>query len=236
MPPSSHKLIVIQAQADVLWAYAVSFSMQFAFAKLPAFYISMDPSGHLPSFSIHDSLCQTHRIPFHRVGSFTYLGAHIPFEPSLAYRQSLRRSLSHCLGIVSRRRASASSKLLAVTAAVLPRFTYRGSLSSWTLQQFRALDSPQEHFYRQITRNTATFPTLLLYMSASGGLPRVWVGAVSQSYRDSGTASSTPISISCIAVKPVTRTSAMPCHSLLLGCSTAILPLASLLSVPMPPW
>lgn len=167
----------IQAQADVLSALASAFCFLFAILKLRAFCI-LAPARRTEkhSFTIHDANWQPHPVSFSPSGSLVYLGAHIPIDPASDSFDQVLLNLRHTLNVLTRRRASAATKLMVLTSSIIPRFSYRCALASWSLQRYRRLDIPIQIFYRAITHNLSSFPSLLLYAAPTMGglgLPRL---------------------------------------------------------------
>jgi len=77
--------------------------------------------------------------------------------------------------ILTTRYASPDTKKVILRTVIFSQAMYAAKFCNWSLDQCRELDKPIEAVYRIITKNMATFPTLLLYLATQMGglgLPR----------------------------------------------------------------
>ena len=82
---------------------------------------------------------------------------------------TLRADLALYCNIIGRKKASTSTKILALTSSVYQKILYRAQFSPMTLAEATTLDVPVNQFYRRLTTNSATYPTKLLYSDVNRG-------------------------------------------------------------------
>ena len=58
---------------------------------------------------------------------------------------------------------------MALNSSVIPAAIYKGLYAPWNLKQYQLLDAPISALLRHITKNTAYYPTALLYSPKSEG-------------------------------------------------------------------
>ena len=58
---------------------------------------------------------------------------------------------------------------MALKSSVIPAAIYKGLYAPWNLKQYQLLDVPISALLRKITKNTAYYPTALLYSPKNEG-------------------------------------------------------------------
>ena len=81
----------------------------------------------------------------------------------------LRTFLKRTCTLLAKKRASAGAKLMALNSSVIPAAIYKGLYAPWNLKQYQLLDVPISALLRKITKNTAYYPTALLYSPKDKG-------------------------------------------------------------------
>ena len=67
------------------------------------------------------------------------------------------------------RRASGKCKIIAITKCVIPKLIYICKFMGWTLEQFGKMEKYISSALRKVTRQLASFPGELLYVSRDEG-------------------------------------------------------------------
>jgi hypothetical protein len=160
----------LQQKADIMSAIAIIFKMKINTTKLRLFLLEHgdehEPTQD-PTLLLHVDNWEEGSIvekEILREGEMKSLGFVYGMKKTSSQYKTLKVQLSQVCGVISRKFASPASKLLALTAHVYNKVSYVGKFGSWTLKEYRELDTPVNKCLRKITKNMDSFPTRLLYM------------------------------------------------------------------------
>jgi hypothetical protein len=121
---------------------------------------------------------QPQQIPFSKDTYIRHLGYHIDHADGLDKHQlqlAISKVRRGCT-ILANRYASPETKKIIIRSVIFNQVLYAAKFCCWSLETYRSLDKPIETLYRIMTKNMASFPTLLLYVPANLGglgLPRL---------------------------------------------------------------
>ena len=93
-----------------------------------------------------------------RMGEMKSLGFVYGIKKVSSQYAILKTQLSQVCGVISKKFASPSSKLLALTAHVYNKVSYVGKFGSWALKEYRELDTPVNKCLRKITKKYGQLP------------------------------------------------------------------------------
>jgi hypothetical protein len=169
----------LQTKADLVSGFCILMGLTLATDKFRAFAVNWgnahrDTATHI---TIHGPGWVAQKVPLRHDGVFKHLG--IIWDMDLSnetQRVQTRTHLRQSLAYVTARRASAEMKILAITKCIIPKIVFTARQMAWTLEEYRAMDQCVSAAYRAATKNLATFPTELLYVSkqlGGLGLPRL---------------------------------------------------------------
>jgi hypothetical protein len=83
--------------------------------------------------------------------------------------EDMRTDLAFYCNVITRKPASAPTKIIALTASVYQKICYKAQFSALSYKETMQLDVPINQFYRRVTKNMLSFPTKLLYSECSQG-------------------------------------------------------------------
>jgi len=161
----------LQAKADIMSAFAMVINIELSLKKLRTFAVQW---GN-PSRPDYANLVVHVRspaegwspidVPLRGVGEFTHLG--VGYNMNLANPELLKKAEDTIeeLGTrVAMSRMSSDVKKMVFETVIFMKIGYYAKFCPWTLAQYRDLDKKVARFYRVISRNRASSPTLLLYV------------------------------------------------------------------------
>jgi len=162
----------LQRKADIVSAFCLVMGLQISTSKLRRFVLvhSGLEAGGNNCTTIHHNDWISEEIPVQQDGSLVYLGGMRDLDGST--KQALEEmediALKHCAE-VQICAASAQTKVGIVDISTYGKLRYQGKLIEPTLIELRRLDKVFHKFHARATKQMASFPYDLLYLSPKYG-------------------------------------------------------------------
>ena len=166
----------LQRKMDIVSAFAIVFSLLVNIPKLKLLRTPGRSAPLPPHLIIHTGQWEPQPVQFTKETTIRHLGYHLDHDGSDNHQYQLAMSkIRRGCNILTTRYASPDTKKIILRTVIFSQAMYAAKFCNWSLDQCRDLDKPIEAVYRIITKNMASFPTLLLYLATQMGglgLPR----------------------------------------------------------------